>query len=325
MAQSTLRGKRNDSLTPHSVARAVATVREFWGGLLWFLGVPRSVMNQIRDSRSYSSEEEKRVAGLQYCLQNVPGVSWGGIAGVLWYVEEHTALETVRQYLPHTHDISLTLSNLTSALDSLPDKLWTDFGREMDVPLSILNNIVSQLSSDKEMKAELLRVISTEHPHLTWEHVSDALYRLENGKYHHVLERVQSLFPTGNQQQSAVRTAATRPPPTSPDSTQQLDINDLFEVHSELCNVAAKWKGLGLALGLHHCTICTVMENCHDAEDCLREVLSLWLNKVDDTRRFGAPSWQLLVAAVAHRAGGNNPALADTIAHKHNVPAPAQN
>ncbi|CAI8046495.1 hypothetical protein GBAR_LOCUS25729, partial [Geodia barretti] len=61
-------------------------------------------MSQIRDSRSYSSEEEKRVAGLQYCLQTVPGVSWGRIAGVLGFLGEHTALETVRQ-LPHTHDI----------------------------------------------------------------------------------------------------------------------------------------------------------------------------------------------------------------------------
>ena len=98
----------DDSLTLHSVAHAVATVRQFWGigletGLLFYLGVPRSVMDQIRHSRSYSSEEEKRVAGLQYCLQTVPGVSWGRIAGGLWFLEEHTALETVRQYLPHTH------------------------------------------------------------------------------------------------------------------------------------------------------------------------------------------------------------------------------
>ena len=92
-------------------------------------------------------------------------------------------------------DISLTLSNLTSALDSLPDTLWRAFGVYMDVPFSIRNKIKSQLSSDKERKAELLRVISTEHPHLTWELVSDALYLLEDGN--HVLERVQSLFPTG--------------------------------------------------------------------------------------------------------------------------------
>ena len=94
-------------------------------------------------------------------------------------------------------DISLTLSNLTSALDSLPDTLWKDFGLGMDVPWFIVDKIKSQLSSDKERKAEVLRVISTEHPHLTWEHVSDVLYRLGGGEYHHVLERVQSLFPTG--------------------------------------------------------------------------------------------------------------------------------
>ena len=67
----------------------------------------------------------------------------------------------------------------------------------MDVPQSTLDKIESQLSSDKERKAEVLRVISTEHPHLTWEQVSDALYQLKGGEYHHVLERVQSLFPTG--------------------------------------------------------------------------------------------------------------------------------
>ena len=68
-----------------------------------YIGVPYSVMDQIGYSQSYSSKEEKRLAGLQYYLQTVPGVSWGRIAGVLWYMEEHTALVTVRQYLPHKH------------------------------------------------------------------------------------------------------------------------------------------------------------------------------------------------------------------------------
>ena len=90
------------SLTPHTLLHALSTVRQFWW-LLWCLGVPRSVRDQIIDSQSYSSEDEKRMAGLQYCLQTVPGVSWGRIAGVLWKMEEHTALETVRQYLPPKH------------------------------------------------------------------------------------------------------------------------------------------------------------------------------------------------------------------------------
>ena len=83
-------------------------MKKFWGltlqfGLLYYLGVPESVREQIRASRSYSSEGEKRVAGLQYYLQTVPGVSWGRIASVLWFMKEYNALETVSQYLPHTH------------------------------------------------------------------------------------------------------------------------------------------------------------------------------------------------------------------------------
>ena len=92
------------SLTPRTLLPPLCTVREFWsGGLLSYLGVPVPVMDQIRASQSYSSEDEKRVAGLQYYLQTVPGASWRRIASVLWCMEEHTALETVRQYLPHTH------------------------------------------------------------------------------------------------------------------------------------------------------------------------------------------------------------------------------
>ena len=94
------------SLTPRTLLRAVSTVRRFWGlgvemVLLDWLGVPRSVQEQIRDSQSYSSEDEKRTAALQYYIETVASASWGRIAGALWYIKEHTALETVRRYLPH--------------------------------------------------------------------------------------------------------------------------------------------------------------------------------------------------------------------------------
>ena len=89
------------SLTPHLLLPALSTVRDFWDELLYVLDVPDSVKDQIRRDPSYSSEDERRMAGLQYGLQTVPGVSWGMIAGVLWRLEEHTALETVRPYLPH--------------------------------------------------------------------------------------------------------------------------------------------------------------------------------------------------------------------------------
>ena len=90
------------SLTPHTLLHAVSTVRDFWdsGELLSYLGVPMSVRNEIRASPSYSSEDEKRMAVLQYCLQTLPGVSWGRIAGVLWRLKEDKALQTIKQYLP---------------------------------------------------------------------------------------------------------------------------------------------------------------------------------------------------------------------------------
>ena len=96
----------DDSLTPHTLLPAVSSVRQFWRrddsewGLLERLGVPWSVMDDTRASPSHSTEEEKRIAGLQYYLQTLPGASWEMIAGSLWRMEEHTALEEVRQHLP---------------------------------------------------------------------------------------------------------------------------------------------------------------------------------------------------------------------------------
>ena len=97
-------------------------------------------------------------------------------------------------------DPSFTLPNLTSALDELPDALWTLFGKEVDVPEPILHKIKDQFHTDGERKAELLRVCVTEHPEPTWERVSDALYKCKMGdeECHRTLNILQSKFPTGN-------------------------------------------------------------------------------------------------------------------------------
>ena len=50
---------------------------------------------------------------------------------------------------------------------------------------------------DGEEKTDVLIKYSDEHPQPTWEHVSDVLYRMREGEYHSVLDRLQSLFPTG--------------------------------------------------------------------------------------------------------------------------------
>ena len=96
--------------------------------------------------------------------------------------------------IPIPTDPSLNLSNLTSALDSLPGSEWRGFGRLVNVPESMLDEIESQFHSDEERKTAVLRVCLADHPKPTWELVSDVIYRMG---YHNVLERLLSLFPTG--------------------------------------------------------------------------------------------------------------------------------
>ena len=110
---------------------------------------------------------------------------------------EHSEDMCTYKYSSILTDPSLNLSNLTSAVHSLPDLQWDMFGYLMNVPVSTRKKIRSQFHSDGERKTALLRVYLTEHPHPTWEHVSDALYRMMDGQYHGVLERLQSMFPTG--------------------------------------------------------------------------------------------------------------------------------
>ena len=96
-----------------------------------------------------------------------------------------------------------------------------------------------------------------------------------------------------------------------------LDIGDLFSVNSELLPVACRWRKIGLALRLDPDLLNRIRGNHTDVEDCLEDVVTNWLKKAYDVTRFGAPSWKLLVEAVAHQAGGNDRALAERIAGKY--------
>ena len=96
-------------------------------------------------------------------------------------------------------------------------------------------------------------------------------------------------------------------------------VDELFKVKKELLSVAHNWRGVGLALRLHPDVLSRIEADCRisGVERCLEKTLSEWLQKAYDTTRFGQPSWELLVAAVADPAGGNNRALAEQIARKH--------
>ena len=95
------------------------------------------------------------------------------------------------------------------------------------------------------------------------------------------------------------------------------DCGDLFEVKSELCPVAARWKHIGLALRLDPAQLSKIESDHRTVDDCLTEVLHLWLKKAYNSERFGDPSWTLLARAVGHVAGGNDKALAEMIAEKY--------
>ena len=92
--------------------------------------------------------------------------------------------------------------------------------------------------------------------------------------------------------------------------------DDLFDIYSELLPVASKWKNIGLALRLTPNSLNTIGAK-ENVTDCLLEVLTQWLKKTYNVERFGEPSWKLLVKAVSDPAGGNDRALAENIAKKH--------
>ena len=77
--------------------------------------------------------------------------------------------------------------------------------------------------------------------------------------------------------------------------------------------VEVKWRDIGLELGITDPRLETIQANSNDVTSCLTAMLREWLNRSYNTSQYGEPSWQRLSEAVRHRAGGNNPRLADRI------------
>ena len=94
-----------------------------------------------------------------------------------------------------------------------------------------------------------------------------------------------------------------------------LDINDLFKVKLALieAGMAAKWRDIGLALGLRNDRLDVICSNNRTSEECLTAMATEWLNRAYDMGEQGEPSLQRLSEAVGNPAGGNNPAEAEKI------------
>ena len=96
----------------------------------------------------------------------------------------------------------------------------------------------------------------------------------------------------------------------------QIGTDDLFDIYSEFLPVVDQWKSIGLALRLPP-TVLNTIDTKHDVNTCLLEVLTQWLKQTYNVEQFGKPSWKLLVKALSDPAGGNDCALAQKIAQKH--------
>ena len=94
--------------------------------------------------------------------------------------------------------------------------------------------------------------------------------------------------------------------------------DDLFDVQSELNEVATNWRNIGIALRLKPDFLQSIETRySSDPRACLSRMLIEWLKRNYNVKKFGEPTWQQLVEAVGHPAGGANMALAREIARRH--------
>ena len=93
---------------------------------------------------------------------------------------------------------------------------------------------------------------------------------------------------------------------------------DTRDVYHEVVSLAGSWSSMCLTLGLlpsDQSAIATAHPG--NPHDCLQAVIVKWLRKGYNYQRHGPPTWRMLVKAVGDPAGGNNSALAETIANKY--------
>ena len=94
--------------------------------------------------------------------------------------------------------------------------------------------------------------------------------------------------------------------------------DDLFDVVSELSPICAQWRNIGIALRLRPNILDAIrVENIGDPTACLTSMVTHWLKRKYNVVRFGEPTWQRLVDAVANPAGGANMTLARDMARRH--------
>ena len=74
---------------------------------------------------------------------------------------------------------------------------------------------------------------------------------------------------------------------------------------------------IGTCLHLRQNDLDCIKRRNDDFIDAMTEIISNWLKLNYNHRTFGKPTWKALVDAVRSPIGGNNTALAEKIAKRH--------
>ena len=94
-------------------------------------------------------------------------------------------------------------------------------------------------------------------------------------------------------------------------------MDDLPAMIRELTDVAARWRNIGILLGIPDNRLEAIQLLVGRPQDHLREMLTTWLRKNYEVTQFGEPTWAKVVDAVNVSAGGENSDLAMKIAKRH--------
>ena len=83
-------------------------------------------------------------------------------------------------------------------------------------------------------------------------------------------------------------------------------------------DVLHRWQFVAIALGLRPAQAQTIKSKHRgDVEASMDDAILNWLQRAHNEDKHGPPTWRKLVQAIAAKAGGNNVALARTIAEAH--------
>ena len=100
------------------------------------------------------------------------------------------------------------------------------------------------------------------------------------------------------------------------------DESDLNDVCQEIVSIKYNYYQLGVALGLPAGELDSIRAvYFYSVDQAFCAVLLVWLRQRYDVGRHGPPTWRRLVEAVDSPNGGNNTALAVTIASRHPTPS----